>query len=196
MGWGKSIAKETRRIPKKSANSGNSNNKNLINNDNINDLSKIQHRSDSIALLQQEIQSIKPKFEASKSDQPPSKKSGKVNGKKKKVRDPKKRYKRTFQRIYYERDGDQSSHSSLQSDWQTINSSEHEKPQSIYISSKAAEVANEPKEHSKDNSKDDMTPFDNINDKKSDKSNREIKTGKPDSDKKSDSEDEKEQDDT
>ena len=195
MGWGKSIAKETRRIPKKSATNHNSNKKNLINNENINDFSTIKRRSDSIVILQQEIQSIKPKFESSKNEEEKSKKPGKVNGKVKRTRDSKKRYKRTFKRVYIERDGDQSSRSSLQSDWQTINSSYHEKPQSIHISSKQDKDIVEPKEHSKD----DESPFDEASDKKSDKSRKsdpKIKTEKPQSDKKSASEDEKEQDDT
>ena len=120
MGWNKSKPRETRRIPDRKKGNNNSPSERLMDEE-----LKLKNRSDSTVQLQKEIQGIRPRFDSVKEPAPKLNKKKSKTERVKKMKDPNKRYRHVYNRVYYERKGSQSSYSSLQSDWETIKDSVH-----------------------------------------------------------------------
>ena len=116
MGWSKS--KEAGReqpISKLTTNQRKLNKPAMMRDGSFNARREGKPRSNSNALLEDVVNGIRPKFEVNEETKTKEVKN-------KKIKEQGKRYRRILLRVEHHRDGDESSYSSLWSEWQTIKS--------------------------------------------------------------------------
>lgn len=106
-----------------------------------------------IAVLNSVVKGIRPNFEEKK--RASKSKKGK---KKQKAKDPNKRYKHVYVRVHHKKNGNESSYSSLQSEWQSIDS-EQEQIKSVSTYKKELNSQGKTQQQAEEEARGEQNPF-------------------------------------